>query len=187
MLRRFLTGGFFLVLGLHLLFGVPGLLIARFPRAQKLADCTSASFTTDLRVTTGPPYHLLIALPTVGTNGVSFSGEVAISRDSRQVATLSVGSEDLYPSTWLKGQNGQILTWSQANRAKLNTAIVRGQTHTFEFKFREAPPKGSAIWLSSLARVTNFPWFWMTEAGFAVAGVSLLIWRKQSMAAQRRN
>lgn len=159
MLRRFLSTVFCLIVGMHLLVGLPIALFARFPHRQKLADCTADNFKAELRVATGPPYHLLIVLPTVGTNGVSFRGDVIVSRNSHQVATLSIGAEDLCPSAWIKGQNGQILTWSQTNRTKLNAAIVRGQMHTFDFQFSEMPPRGSSVWLSSLASAANFPGF----------------------------
>ena len=180
MLRRFLTTVFWVILFINLL-GL-GSLFARFPHREKLADCTANSFKAELKVATGSPYHLFIVLPTVGTTGVNFSGQVVISRDSQQVATLPIGSEDLQPSSWLKGQNAQILTWSQTNRVTLNAAIVERAWHTFEFRFTEMPPQGSSVWLASLARITNFPAFWVMEGIMVLAGVSLLVWSKLSKA-----
>lgn len=182
MLRRFLTTIFCALVGIHVLVGLPGAMLARFPHRQKLADCTADSFNAELKVATGPPYSLFAVLPTAGTNGVEFSGDVAISRNSERVATLSIGSKDLYPAALLKGKNCQILTWSKTNRAKLNTAIVRGQMHTFDFRFSELPPQGSSVWLSSRAWITNFPEFWVTEAIIVLAGICLLVWRKLSKA-----
>jgi hypothetical protein len=176
MLRRILTTVFLVILFINLL-GV-GALFARFPHREKLADCTADSLKVELKLATGSPYHLFIILPTAGTNGVNFSGQVVISRDSQQVATLPIGSDDLQPSAWLEGQNAQILTWSQTNRATLNAAIVERAWHTFEFRFSEMPPQGSSVWLASLARITNFPAFWVMEGIMILAGISLLVWRK---------
>lgn len=180
MLRRFLTTVIWVLVGIHVLVWLPGAMIARFPHRQKLADCTADSFKVELKVTTGPPYHLFVVLPTAGTNGVNFSGDVAISRNSERVATLSIGSKDLCPAAWLKGENCQVLTWSQTNRVKLNAAIVRGQMHTFDFRFSESAPPGSSVWLSSLAWITNLPAFWVTESIIVTAGICLLVWRKLS-------
>jgi hypothetical protein len=182
MLRRFLTTVFWVILFINLLGVAMGTLTARFPHRQKLADCTADSFKAELKVATGSPYHLFIVLPTVGTTGVNFSGQVVISRDSQPVATLPIGSEDLYPKAYLEGQNTQILTWSQTNRVTLNAAIQRGQRHTFEFWFSEMPPQGSSVWLKSLAGITNFPAFWVMEGIMVLAGVSLLVWSKLSKA-----
>jgi hypothetical protein len=178
MLRRFLSTVFWVIVFYNLLAVAMGTLAARFPHREKLADCTADSFKVELKVATGSPYHLFIVLPTAGTKGVNFSGQVVISRDSQQVATLPIGSEDLYPSLWLEGQNAQILTWSQTNRVALNAAIERGRRHTFEFRFSEMPPQGSSVWLASLARITNFPAFWVMEGIMVLAGISLLVWRK---------
>jgi hypothetical protein len=180
MLRRILSVVFCVLVGINLLVGLPSALLARFPHRQKLADCSADSFKAELKVATGPPYHLFVVLPTAGTNGVKFSGQVEISRNSELVETISIGSNDLYPTAWLKGQNCQILTWSQTNRAKLKAAIMRGQSHTFEFLFSETPPLGSSVWLSSLAWVANFWEFWVMEGIVVLVGICLLIWRKLS-------
>lgn len=178
MLRRILTTVFCVIVGIHVVVGLPSALLARFPHREKLADCTADSFKLELKVATGPPYHLFIVLPTVGTNGVDFRGDVVISRDSQQVAMLPIGSEDLYPSAWLKGRNAHILTWSQTNHSKLNSAIVRGQMHTFDFRFSEPPPEGSSVWLSSLASITNYAGFWIMETILVLVGICLLVWSK---------
>lgn len=130
---------------------MPSCLLARFPRMTKLADCKSDAFKVEFKVVTEPPYHLVIALPVNRTNQVSFRGEILL-REEHQATTIQVNSEDMFPCAWLKGEDAYILTWSQTNRTKLDSSIVRGKINVLEFKFSEAPPRGSSIWLRSTAR-----------------------------------
>lgn len=127
------------------------------PKREKLADCTSESFSFPLTVRYHDPYQFVLGLPHASTGQLSFRGEVQVSQSTGLVARIPISSDDITPCNWLDpkpGLAGYILTWSRTNRGeRLDDILVRGQSYNVQVAFSQSPPRDSSIWISSIGRV----------------------------------
>lgn len=126
------------------------------PTCEKLADCTSESFSFPMTVRYHDHYQFVLGLPHASTGQLSFRGEVQVSQSTGLVARIPISSDDITPCNWLDakpGLVGYILTWSRTNRGeRLDDILVKGQSYNVQVAFSQSPPRDSSIWISSLGR-----------------------------------
>ena len=129
------------------------------PKREKLADCTSDSFSFTMAVRYHEPYQFVLGLPHTSPQELSFRGEVQLRQSTGLVARISISSDDVAPCNWLapkpgSGLAGYILTWSRTNRGeRLSEILTRGQSYEVQVRFSQPPPRDSSLWLSSIGRV----------------------------------
>ena len=127
------------------------------PKRDKLADCSSASFTFPMTVRYDGPYQILLGLPQSSTGQLSFRGEMQVSQSTGLVGRIPINSADITQCNWLDskpGLVGYILTWSRTNQGEcLDDFLTRGKSYTVQVAFSESPPPDSSLWLSSIGRV----------------------------------
>jgi hypothetical protein len=145
---RFFTN--FLCLGVLALAG------CEVPHEQKLADCTTNSLNFAMTVEYSAPYQFVLGVPQSQTGQLSFSGEIVLQKSTSVVARIPISSHDITPCNWLNSApnlSGYILTWSRTNHGeRLSDLLVERQAYNVRVDFKELPPVGSSLWLSSIKR-----------------------------------
>jgi hypothetical protein len=141
---------------ISLCIGALALTGCEVPQQQKLVDCTTNVLDFSMTVQYSAPYQFLLGVPKSQTVQLRFRGEMVLQRSTGVVARIPISSDDITPCNWLHSApdlSAYILTWSRTNHGEsLSDLLVHGQAYNVHVYFKEPPPVGSSLWLSSLKR-----------------------------------
>jgi hypothetical protein len=146
--------GVIIALGVVGYFALPHLVCMDIPKEQKVSDCTNNVLAFALNCEHSPPYQFVLGFGSSHSQTSAFRGEIVIQQNSRTVATIPIGSQDMTACNWLPVLGGYILTWNRTNAGEgLSDFLRRGQSYDVRVAFSEAPPTNSSLWFSSMGRV----------------------------------